>query len=110
MSHALTLARPYARAAFESARASNALGAWSAKLGFAAQAVADARVGALIGNPRLSSDELVGLLLPPDDSAGSPFAAFLNLLADNRRLALLPDIAALFEELKREAEHVLKVT
>lgn len=110
MSESLTLARPYARAAFESARAGNTLGTWSASLRFAAQAVADTRVGALIGNPRLSTDELVGLLLPPGEGVGSAFASFLNLLADNRRLALLPDIAALFEEMKRESEHVLKVT
>jgi len=110
MSETLTLARPYARAAFESARDGNALAAWSANLGFAAQAVADARVGALIGNPRLSNDELVGLLLPPGEAASGAFANFLSLLADNRRLALLPDIAALFEELKRESERVLKVT
>jgi F-type H+-transporting ATPase subunit delta len=110
MSETLTLARPYARAAFESARAGNALRAWSDGLRFSAQAVADTRVGALIGNPRLDSDELVGLLLPPSEAAGSPFASFLSLLADNSRLVLLPDIAALFEELKRDAEHVLKVT
>jgi F-type H+-transporting ATPase subunit delta len=110
MSESLTLARPYARAAFETARTDNALPAWSAKLGFVAQAVADAGVGALIGNPRLTSDELVGLLLPPDEAAGSGFTSFLSLLATNRRLVLLPDIAALYEELKRESEHVLKVT
>ena len=110
MSESLTLARPYARAAFETARAGNALAAWSGKLGFSAQAVSDTRVGALIGNPRLASDEIVGLLLPPDESAAAEFAAFLNLLAANRRLALLPDIAALFEQQKREAERVLKVT
>ncbi|MBN8887235.1 MAG: F0F1 ATP synthase subunit delta [Rudaea sp.] len=110
MSETLTLARPYARAAFESARDGNALAAWSANLGFTAQAVADAHIGALIGNPRLSNDELVGLLLPPGEAASGAFANFLSLLADNRRLALLPDVAALFEELKRESERVLKVT
>ena len=110
MSETLTLARPYARAAFESARDGNALTAWSANLGFAALAGAVARVGALIGNPRLSNDELVGLLLPPGEAASGAFANFLSLLADNRRLALLPDIAALYEELKRESERVLKVT
>ena len=110
MSEALTLARPYARAAFESAQSGNALGAWSQKVGFSAQAVSDARVGALIGNPRLAADELVGLLLPPDDKADSPFASFLSLLAENNRLALLPEIAALFEDYKRDAERVLKVT
>ena len=43
MSETLTLARPYARAAFESARKADALAAWSQKLGFSAQLIADAR-------------------------------------------------------------------
>jgi F-type H+-transporting ATPase subunit delta len=110
MSETLTMARPYARAAFESASEHKALAAWSQKLGFAAQVVSDARIGALIGDPRLGNAELTGLLLPPDDAADSAFAGFLDLLVENRRATLLPDIAALFEEYKREAERVLKVT
>ena len=110
MSETLTLARPYARAAFESARAVNALPAWSSKLAFAAQVIGDARVHAIAGDPRLSNNDLIGLLLPPGEPADSPFAAFLSLLIDNRRVGLLADIAALFEELKRESERVLQVT
>jgi len=110
MSETLTLARPYARAAFESARAANALPAWSDKLAFAAQVIADDRVHAIVGDPRLSNSALIGLLLPQDEPADSPFAAFLGLLVDNRRVGLLADIAALFEELKRESERVLQVT
>jgi F-type H+-transporting ATPase subunit delta len=110
MSESLTLARPYARAAFESASKAGALGAWSQKLRFAAQLIADARVGALIGNPRLGNAELTGLLLPPEETVDSPFTGFLSLLVENRRAMLLPDIAALFEEYKRDAEKVLKVT
>jgi len=110
MSETLTLARPYARAAFETAVKANALSAWSAKLGFAAQLISDARVGALVGNPRLGNAELTGLLLPPNETVDSPFTGFLDLLVENRRARLLPDIAALFEELKRDAERVLKVT
>jgi F-type H+-transporting ATPase subunit delta len=109
MSEALTLARPYARAAFETARGANALGAWSNKLAFAAQAVGDARLTTLIGDPRLGNADLVGLLLPPDEAADSLFAGFLSLLVDNHRVVLLPEISTLFEELKRDAEHVLKV-
>ena len=110
MSETLTLARPYARAAFESARAANVLPEWSGKLGFAAQVIGDARVRALIGDPRLSNADLIGLLLPQGEPADSPFATFLGLLVDNRRVSLLADIAALFEELKRESERVLQVT
>jgi len=110
MSETLTLARPYARAAFASAQSGNALADWSRKLGIAAQIVTDPRVHALIGDPRLSITELTQLLLPPDAAADSNFAQFLALLVENRRAVLLPDIAALFEELKRESERVLKVT
>jgi F-type H+-transporting ATPase subunit delta len=110
MSETLTLARPYARAAFASAQAGGALADWSSKLGIAAQIVADPRVHALIGDPRIGNAELAQLLLPPDEANDSPFAKFVALLVENRRVDLMPDITALFEELKRESERVLKVT
>ncbi|MDE2258241.1 MAG: F0F1 ATP synthase subunit delta, partial [Xanthomonadaceae bacterium] len=110
MSEPLTLARPYARAAFETAHAHNALAAWSGSLRFAAQVMTDPRVSAVAGDPRLSQAELVGLLLPPGEAADAPFAAFLSLLVENRRVNLLADVAALFEELKLESERTLRVT
>jgi len=42
--------------------------------------------------------------------AQASFARFLALLADNRRLALLPEIAGLYEQLRNEAERVVKAT
>ena len=48
----------------------------------------------------------VGLLAP--DGAEEAFTRFLGLLADNRRLPLLPEIAGLFDELRFEAERVVK--
>jgi F-type H+-transporting ATPase subunit delta len=110
MSEPLTLARPYARAAFETARTHDTLPAWSSHLAFAAQVIADARVASSIGDPRLSPANLVGLLLPPDAGADSSFAAFLGLLVENRRVQLLADIAALFEAFKRESERIIRVT
>lgn len=107
MSHAITLARPYARAAFQLAQAHGGLPAWSQALGFAAQAASDARVGRLFGDPRARRDQLVELLTPPSGSDGH-FSRFLALLAENRRLPLLPDIAALYEALRAEAERVVK--
>ena len=109
MSQPLTLARPYARAAFELASSSNALGDWARKLAFAAQAAADPQVRALFGNPRVGPSELGSLFLPAGESADSTFASFIKLLADNQRLQALPEIAALFEQRKREAEKVLQV-
>ena len=51
MSQALTLARPYARAAFALAKEGGRLPQWSAMLGFAAQAAAVPGVQTLVGNP-----------------------------------------------------------
>jgi F-type H+-transporting ATPase subunit delta len=109
MSQPLTLARPYARAAFELASSSRALGEWASKLAFAAQAAADPQVRSLFGNPRVTPSELASLFLPDGEPADSPFASFMKVLADNQRLVALPEIAALFEQQKREAEKVLQV-
>jgi F-type H+-transporting ATPase subunit delta len=110
MSSQQTLARPYARAAFESARASGALADWQRKLDFAAAVAAHPDVRGLVGNPRLEAAALRALFLPEGEAADSAFAAFVGLLADNRRLVLLPEIAAIYGEFKREHEKVLKVT
>ncbi len=109
MSNALTLARPYARAAFELARSQGALADWAGKLAFAAQVAADARVAALYGDPRVTPEQLAALFVPDGEAADSTFAGFVRLLAANGRLPVLPEIGALFEEQKREAERVLKV-
>ena len=106
MSQALTLARPYARAAFAIARDGNALPAWSDALALAARVAADPRVAALLGNPKLAAADAVTLL--SSDGVGEAFANFLGLLFENRRLPLLPEIAGLFDELRFEAERVVK--
>jgi F-type H+-transporting ATPase subunit delta len=115
-----TTARPYARAAFASAGAASQLGEWSTFLGRAAALVQDPQVLPLIGNPRVPAPEMVGFLLELA-TAGKPDAIkpnaqqatqrrnFLQLLADNRRLKLLPEIAAQFEVLRSEAERIADV-
>ena len=111
MSQALTLARPYARAAFSLARDAGKLAAWSDALAFAARVAADPQVQSLFGNPKLTHADAVTLLSPDADQSGGAdenFGRFLALLADNRRLALLPEIAGLYDELRFEAERVVK--
>jgi F-type H+-transporting ATPase subunit delta len=105
----LTLARPYARAAFELASEQHALGEWASKLAFAAEVADDAQTASLFGDPRIAPAQLASLFLPEGEPTDSPFARFVGTLAENHRLRALPEIAALFEQLKREAEHVLKV-
>lgn len=109
MSDALTLARPYARAAFELARADAGLAAWAGKLAFAAQVASDPRVAALFGDPRVAQADLAAVVSPEGEPADSAFARFIGLLAENHRLPVLPEIGALYEGYKQEAERVLKV-
>jgi len=109
MSTALTLARPYARAAFGLARQHQRLAGWSQLLAFAATVAADPRVHAVLVHPRATREDAVALLLPPGESDPN-FAEFLGVLADNGRLSLLPEIAAQFEDLKAEAERLVRAT
>ena len=104
----MTLARPYARAAFAIAKEHGRLRPWSSLLGFAAAVAADPQAKQLLSHPGIGNDTLIGLLLPAGE-VDPNFQQFLSVLADNRRLAVLPDIAALFEQLRREAEGVVKV-
>jgi F-type H+-transporting ATPase subunit delta len=110
MADRATIARPYARAAFAHAQASKDLAGWSKLLDTAAAVAADSRVSRLIGNPHVTADELVELLTGIADEAGGEGGRnFLRAMAQNRRLALLPEIAAQFKTLRSEVEHVIDV-
>jgi F-type H+-transporting ATPase subunit delta len=110
MSEAITTARPYAQAAFDEAQKLNALKAWSELLLALAEAVNHPEVHAVITNPRVAKKQVEGLM---EALAGTAASAqqrnFVRVLADNQRLQLLPEIAALFEALKAEAEKTVNV-
>ncbi|TCZ82855.1 F0F1 ATP synthase subunit delta [Lysobacter sp. N42] len=106
MSQALTLARPYARAAFSAARDEGRVQAWSDALAFAARVAADPQAQAVLKHPQLSAEKAAQLL--SIEGADAAVARFFRMLADNRRLELLPEIAGLFEQLRADAERVVK--
>jgi F-type H+-transporting ATPase subunit delta len=111
MAEKLTVARPYARAAFAEARGEDRLAPWSQALKVAAQVVKDPRVEGLLGNPRVTPAELSELLIGiagPD--LGEHGENFVRTLAANGRLAYLPEISAQFEVLKDAAQGVADVT
>lgn len=111
MADRLTIARPYARAAFEEARQNSGLGPWSEALQAAALVVKDPRVAPLLGNPRVSAEELTqfvdGIAAPKLGELG---ANFVRTLAANHRLGYLPEISQLFDTLKDDAERIADVT
>jgi F-type H+-transporting ATPase subunit delta len=105
-----TIARPYAKAAFEYARDTDAFAAWSLGLKTAAEIVADPRVAPLTKDPRWQTAELADFIT---GVAGSKLDAgaqnFVRVLAANRRLLLLPEIAAHYEALRSAAENTVDV-
>ena len=106
MSQALTLARPYARAAFNAARDEGRVTAWSQALAFAARVAGDPQAQALLKHPQLNAQHAAQLLVM--DAADATFVRFVEMLTDNRRLELLPEVAGLFEQLRADAERVVK--
>src|SRR4051812_40525279 len=110
MAEKATIARPYAKAAFEYAREHNSFDRWSQVLATGAAVVSDERAAHLLTNPRVKPEDLVALIA--DVCCGSLDAQgrnFVLTLATNRRLGLLPDIAQIFERLRAEVENVLDV-
>lgn len=111
MADRLTIARPYARAAFEEARVRQSLVPWSQALQTGAQVVQDPRVETLLGNPRVTPEALAQLVTGiAGPKLGEEGANFVRTLADNRRLAYLPEISELFDTFKDAAEGVADVT
>lgn len=110
MSQLTTLARPYARAAFETAVSEGSLNAWSTALGLLSALLRDEKVASYLSNPARNTGEQAQALI---DLCGSSLDAktqnFVLILAANKRLQLLPEIAALFEELKADHEKTVDV-
>jgi len=110
MSNVTTLARPYAKAAFELAGTEDATGGWNEMLVLASAMVTEESMAELLDSPQVSGGQLVQVL---SDTAGEAFDTrfrdFLSVLTENKRLPLLPEIAAQYQTLREEADKLLRV-
>ncbi|MGM0823165.1 MAG: F0F1 ATP synthase subunit delta [Pseudomonadota bacterium] len=111
MAELLTVARPYAKAAFEYARDHEALDSWSKALEILSYAVTDSDAHRVLSSPKLEAEQkaelLAGTLLDQGDDA---LRRFLDNLADEGRLNALPSIADQFERMRAEYEKRVEVT
>ena len=106
-----TIARPYARAAFQEAQAQKRLAPWSDALATGAAVVRDPRVKPLLGDPGVTPAQLAELVISiAGDSLDQHGKNFVQTLAENRRLGYLPEISAIFNELKDAEEGIVDVT
>ena len=117
MAEALTIARPYAEAAFKLAKTSNKLSDWSNMLKIAAFVANDERIRSLLGNPSVPAKRLGELLLEICEFLNHAICGkklnkdnctFILLLTEGKRVAVLPEVSELFEQLKTQEDGVLE--
>ncbi len=105
MAEALTVARPYAQAAFNFASEQGTLKEWSDMLGLLATIAEDAAMQDVIDSPHMTEQQLANLFISVGgEHLAENCANFIRVLATNRRLALLPEISTLYEIKRRDAE------
>ncbi|WP_223788310.1 F0F1 ATP synthase subunit delta [Marinicella meishanensis] len=95
MSELITLARPYAKAAFEFAKGESAVDQWSQDLLVAAGLAQTEEILNYFGRPDVLEDDLVRLV--SGENSTEHYQNFVRLLAQNDRLSLLPEVAELFQ-------------
>jgi F-type H+-transporting ATPase subunit delta len=107
MAESLTIARPYAEAAFKLAQGPQALAHWSDALARLAAVVASPAAHGLLGNPRIKHEQVAQVVSEVAGDLTADQLGFLRLLAENDRLTVLPEIVGHFERLKNQADDVL---
>src|SRR5690606_2229800 len=109
MAELTTLARPYAQAVFRLAQEQQTLPRWSGMLALAAHIAADPGVRRLLDNPRMTSAQLSELFVDiRGDRLDEAGRNLIRVLAEARRLTVLPEIFGLFEQLKNAAEGAIQ--
>lgn len=103
-----TIARPYARAAFQIAEELGEIGSWFHFLFSLAASLRERKLAEHLVDPTIDRKNKMSLLLDLlSEPANDQQSNFLQLLLVNGRIAFLPIIANLFEEMKLKKENEL---
>lgn len=105
MADAYTIARPYAEAVFEQAQESGRVGEWEQELSLLAAIAADEAMEQLLDNPRVDEERKHSVFTGvAGDRLSDGGKRLLGLLFANQRVAYLPAILDLYQEMRRKAE------
>jgi len=111
MAQLITIARPYANAAFEAAEDAGKLTEWSEELANLALIASDDDMAALIANPEVATDKVLDIFTTlMGSNLSTEVQNLLAVMAENKRLSTLPDVSNLFEDLKAAAEKRVRAT
>ena len=109
MSDLTTIARPYAKAAFDFAVEKGALDQWGQMLSFAAEVAKNEQMHELLTGS-VSADKLAEVFVAVcGDQVDAHGQNLLKVMAQNGRLAALPDVCEQFFALKKEHEKEVDV-
>ena len=110
MAELSTLARPYAKAAFQAAVDAGDLQAWSDMLEVASNVTENQEMLKVLSNPGLTGPQQAQTLIDVcGDKLNTAGQNLVNVLAENKRISLLPQILEQFEHLKAEQEKAVDV-
>ena len=105
MAEISTLARPYAKAVFELAFASQSFAGWSKQLAAIAEAAAVPAIAKAIRAPGVAKSQIAAVLTESLKSVlDSQGQSLVKLLAENGRLQAAASLASQYELLRSEAE------
>ena len=115
MAELVTIARPYAEAAFsvaqaESASTPKAFEAWSEFLQKLAAISEDKQIRVLFGNPAVSPEQITNLMVETSGASNESMKNFIGLLSSNQRLEALSCVSGLYEDLQNQANSTLSAT
>ncbi|TGN39491.1 F0F1 ATP synthase subunit delta [Marinobacter confluentis] len=110
MAELITLARPYAKAVFDAAQDQKAVDLYDQALAFAATVAADKEVKNILANPGLSEQRKAELFADCfEEPLPEALRNFLLILAENKRLGLLPAVSELFRLHRAELERTVNL-
>jgi F-type H+-transporting ATPase subunit delta len=110
MAEKITIARPYAKAIFEIATNDKIYGQWSHLLSLLAMITQNPQTVLLLADKTIPAQHLIDLIFEIcGKDLDEPAKNLVRLLADNRRLSVLPEIASLYEKLRSVAENRIEV-
>ena len=105
MAELITLARPYAKAAFAYACENQQLQQWCEALALAAAVIGDDRVSKMIDSPTVTAKQKAKHISDfCAESFDESIQRFVAVIAENNRLGLLVSISELFNQLKANYE------
>ena len=105
MQESSATARPYGIAVFKQAREASKLAEWSEMLELLTRVTADPTMRGLISNPKVNDEQLAELIIDVcAERLSKTGQNLVRLLAENERLDLVAEIAAVYAEERARAE------